>query len=226
MNINLALPKTKQKKLPAFSHRELLIVFCFSAAIIVWWFFPIKSAGESFWVSIFLFLIFPFLIIKFLLKEPLLKFGLSRGNPRIGIASAISFAVITIVIMSFLVRIPELRNQIRLLPGIAGNFSYFLGAELIIIPVIFFSREFFFRGFVQLGLEEKLGGYALLLQAALFALLFVKSSWLELVYAFLSALTAGLIVKFSRSIYYSFPALWIISFVTDILILRTIFNRI
>jgi len=226
MQINLALPKTKQKKLPAFSHRELLIIFCFSAAIIVGWFFPAKSAGEFFWISIFLFLIFPALIIKFLLKEPLAKFGLSRGKPKTGIVSAISFAVIAIVIMIFLIKIPELRNQIRLLPGIASSFSYFLGAELIIIPIIFFSREFFFRGFIQLGLEEKFGGYALLLQAALFALLFVKSSWLELAYAFLSALAAGLIVKFSRSIYYSFPALWIISLVTDILVIRIVSRSI
>jgi len=220
MPINLLSPKARLKQKIRLAHRELLIIFSALLVFAVSWLFPIDSAAEFLFASFIIFFVFPAVVIKFLLKEPLSKYGLSLGNFKIGIISATSFAAVAIIAMLFLIKIPSLKNQIHLIAGIDQNFSYFLWIELIIIPVIFFSREFFFRGFIQLGLEEKTGSYAILAQAMLFTMLFVRSSWLELIYAFLAALAAGLITKFSRSIYYSLCALWIISLVVDILIIR------
>jgi membrane protease YdiL (CAAX protease family) len=202
------------------SQRELFIIFCFLAAAIVGWLFPAKSVGDMFWVSIFLFFVFPFLVVKFILKEPLKDFGLSEGNRKKGMASAALFAIAATLAMGFLIQIPKMKGQISLLPGIAGSFPYFLGTELFVVPAIFLSREFFFRGFFQFGLEKRLGNAVIVLQAVLFSLLFIRSSWLEFGYAFFSSLAAGSIAKHSRSVYYSFAALWIISLVIDILVIR------
>jgi membrane protease YdiL (CAAX protease family) len=218
MPINLISQKNQQKIW--LTHRELLIAFAALLVFAVSWLFPVKSIAESLFASVILLFVFPAVVIKFLLKEPLSKYGLTPGNFKTGTIFAVSFAAATIAIMFFVTRMPSLRNQINLLAGIDQSFLYFLAAELFIVPVIFFSREFFFRGFIQLGLEARLGSWAILAQTALFTLLFVKSSWLELIYALLSALAAGFIAKFSRSIYYSLLALWIISLIIDILILR------
>jgi membrane protease YdiL (CAAX protease family) len=223
MAINLA-QKQKPKKMFLVSHREILIIFCAFLVLAVGWLFPIRSVAESLFAALVFFLIFPLLIAKFLLKEPLENFGLGRGNFKAGAIAALLLAAVGLAAMIFLTKIPAMRNQIRLLPGIAGSFSFFLAAELVVAPAIFFSREFFFRGFLQLGLKEKMGNYAIFLQAVLSALLFLKSSWLELAYAFFSALAAGFAVKFSRSIYYSFLALWIISLIVDIIIIRMAFQ--
>lgn len=221
MAINLSRQKTNVNFFHQ-NHREISIGFCALLVLIVSLIFPVKAGGESFWLSLFLFLVFPFLVIRYLLKESPAIFGLSWGDQKKGMVFGAIFTVAFIFINYLVVSRPELRNLLTLPRGIASNFWYFLFFELLIILPVHFFWEFFFRGFVQLGLEKKLGAYSLLLQALLQTLLVVRSSWIIIFLILFSSLSAGVIARQSRSVAYSFVSMWLISVSLDIMLIRII----
>jgi membrane protease YdiL (CAAX protease family) len=200
--------------------REILIGFCALLVLFVSLIFPKKSSGESFWLSFFLFFLFPLLTVRFLLKEPLANFGFSRGDMKKGIIFSAIFVFFFIILNYIIVSKPEFRNQLLITPGIAHNFWNFLIFQFLVALPLHFFGETFFRGFLQLGTEKKLGKYSLILQALLQSLLFAKGSLVIILLIFLSALAAGIIARQSRSIYYSFVAMWIISISLDIILIR------
>lgn len=225
--MNIQLSQTKNKgNFFLHNQREILIGFCALLAMLVSLIFPSNLFGESFWSSFFLFLLFPFLAIIFILKEPLENFGVSWGKPRVGILWGSIAAAIFILIGFFLVTKPELMDQLSLARGIAGSFWYFLFFELAIALPLHFFWEFFFRGFIQFGLEKKLGAYSLFLQAMLQSVLTLRGSWLLSSLILSSSLAAGLIARQSRSIFYSFIFSWIISVSLDIILIRIIHQAI
>jgi membrane protease YdiL (CAAX protease family) len=202
--------------------REIIIGFCVLLVIFVSLIFPKKSSGELFWLSFFLFFIFPFLAIRFLLKEPLPNFGFSRGDMKKGVIFSAIFIVAFIFLNYLIVLKPEFRNQLTITPGIAHNFWNFLLFQFLVALPLHFFGETFFRGFLQLGMEKKLGKYSLILQALLQSIFFIKGSWIIILLIFLSALAAGVIARQSRSILYSFVSMWIISVSLDIILIRFI----
>ena len=213
----------QQKKGLAFlarHHREATIALCAFLILLVRFLFPAELAGEWLWLNLFLFLAFPILTIKYILKENLGKFGLTKGNPKIGILMALAGIVAFTAFNYLLISKPDFQNYFHIYTPIAQNFWIFVWFEIIIAGVVFFSREFFFRGFLQLGLEKKLGNYSIFAQSALYSLLFVRQSWFTVLTAFLSAIFAGYIVSKSRSIYYSFAFIWLVSFIMDIMLIR------
>lgn len=225
----MAINLSRKKTLNTFFHdyqREILIGFCVLLVIFVSLIFPQKSSGESFWLSFFLFLLFPFLAIRFLLKEPLKDFGLSRGDFRSGVIFSSIVTVVFVFISYLIVSRPELLNQLPVTPGLAENYWYFLLFELFLVLPLHFFWEFFFRGFLQLGLEKRIGIYSLILQAFLQTVFVLRGPWIFSSLIFFSALSAGFIARKSRSIIYSFVSLWVISISLDIMIIRAIHQMV
>jgi uncharacterized protein len=221
MPINLS----QKKENGNFFHRnqrEILIGFCAFLAVFISFIFPSKLFGESFWSSFFLFLVFPGLIIIFLLKEPLKNFGLSWGNSRNGLIFSIFFTIIFILINYLVVSKPTLLSHLPIDRNIVGSYWYFLVFELLLVLPLHFFWEFFFRGFIQFGLEKKIGIYSVFPQALLQTALSLKGPWLFSSMIFFSSLGAGLVARKSRSIMYSFVSLWIISISLDIMIIKAI----
>lgn len=203
-----------------------MIVFCALLVIFARMVFPAKINGELLWINIFLFLLFPWLVIRFLLKENFKLFGISLGNGKRGTIFSIIFIAVFGLINYFAVRNPNLRSQLQISPDIIKSFWIFLWFQLIISLPSHFSWEFFFRGFLQLGLEKKIGKYAVFLQALFQTALYLRSSWLIILLICFSSLAAGLIARQSRSIFYSFVFMWLISASLDIMIIRYIHQAV
>jgi len=222
MNINL---KTISPKIPFLKkyQREILIGFCAFLALLVRSFFPAKLDGEFFWLNVFLFLFFPWMIIYFLLRENFESFGICWEKNYIkGILLSLIFVLTFNLINYFVVYTPSLQTYLQISPEIVKNFWIFLWFQLVISPISHFSWEFFFRGFIQMGLEKKIGKYAIILQALAQTWLYVRSPWLIILLIGSSSLIAGIIANQSRSIYYSFISMWIISASLDIMIISYI----
>ena len=202
--------------------REFLIGFCALLVLLVRLIFPANLSGEVFWMSLALFFVFPLLIIRFILNENLKDFGMKIGNARNGmILAAIAFLVLAAA-SYFIVSKVFWRNQLFLPSGIARNFWYFLWFELIIALPMHFFWEFFFRGFIQLGLEKKLGIFSLFLQSFFQTLLAIRGPWPMIFLVLGSSLFSGFVVQKSRSLYYSAAAMWLISLGLDIMLIRYI----
>jgi len=225
MSITFSLPKTRIRDKFILSHRELLIVFCAVLAIAVRLIFPAKLAGEWFWINLALFFVFPLITIKYLLKENPRSFGLTAGKRNTGLGLATLVSAIFITANYLLIAKTGLRGEFSIFLPAAKNFWIFLWFSLLVYGVVFFSREFFFRGFLQMGLEKMIGLWAIPAQAILYSVLFIGSGWFTAGLAFLTALFAGWAVKMSRSIYYSFAALWIISIATDIMVIKLVLRQ-
>ncbi|MDI6778475.1 MAG: CPBP family intramembrane metalloprotease [Patescibacteria group bacterium] len=204
--------------------REATIVFSSFLILFVRFLFPAELAGEWFWLNLILFFVFPALIAKYVLRENFSDFGLDKGKMKIGLLMAAGGTVAFVAIDYILISKPDYQNYFFIYPPIAQNFWMFVWFELFVMSVVFFAREFFFRGFLQLGLGKKIGGYAILIQAVLFSALFLKQSWFTTAMAFFLALFAGYAASKSQSIYYSFAFLWFTSFATDIMLIRIVFN--
>ncbi|MFA6284976.1 MAG: CPBP family glutamic-type intramembrane protease [Parcubacteria group bacterium] len=218
----MALNFIKTKNSKPFTQRELLIGFCAALVILAGLLFSQEAYGETFWLSLFLFAIFPFLVVVRLLKEPIQNFGLSWGKPRTGLIISLITVLIFIFANYFILFHTKYGGQLSIARGIVGSFTAFLAFEFFISLPLHFFWEFFFRGFLQLGLEKKLGNFSLLLAAVLPAILSFQSSWIMIVLIFLSSIGAGIIVRQSRSIFYSALSLWIISISLDIMIIRIV----
>jgi len=218
----MAIQFIETKNSKKFSRRDLLIGFCAALVLAVSLIFPQTAYGETFWLSFFLFAIFPAITIVFILKEPLKNFGLTRGLSRAGII----FSVITIVVFVFanyfLLFHSRYGGQLSIPTFIISSFAVFLAFEIFISLPLHFFWEFFFRGFLQLGLEKKLGFFSLILAAILQALIFGRSGWAAAFLVLFSSLAAGLIVRQSRSILFSALSLWLISMSLDIMIIRIV----
>ena len=210
---------TKRKK---FTRRELLIGFAALLAIAVNFVFPIKWPANLFGQLFFFFWFFRLLVAIFIFKEPLANFGISKGNLKKGVVYSLALILIFALINYYLVYRSSFRSQFLVSPDLIQNFWMFLGFSLFISLPIHFFWEFFFRGFIQLGFEKKIGLYAIPAQAILQTLAYPRNSWLLLVLIFSSALAAGFIARQSRSIFYSFLAMWIISVSLDIMIIRIV----
>lgn len=218
--MSLKFIETKNDK--KFTRRELLIGFVALLSIFLSFIFPQAAYGETFWLAFFLFAVFPALAAGFLLKEPLRNFGLAFGKQRTGTILALAIIIIFIIANYLIVFHSKYTGQLSIPPFILNNFAVFLAFEIFIALPLHFFWEFFFRGFVQLGLEKKLGIFSLFLAAILQTSLFFRSSWIILLLVFLSALAAGLLVRQSRSILYSTFSLWIISVSLDIMIIKIV----
>lgn len=218
----MALNYIKERTVGKFSRRDMLIVFVTILAILVSFFYPQKTYGETFWLSFFLFALFPAIAAGYFLKEPLRNFGLSLGKPRTGAIISLIVLIIFIAANYLLVYHSKYAGTLSIYPFIIGSFTAFMAFEVFIVLPLHFFWEFFFRGFVQMGLENRLGAYSLILAAILQTALSFRSSWIAILLVFFSSLAAGLIVRQSRSIVYSAIALWIISVSLDIMIIRIV----
>ena len=218
----MALKFIEQKTSKKFTRRELLIGFTALLAVLVSLVFPQTAYGETFWLSFFLFAVFPALTVVFLLKEPLKNFGLTLGKRRTGIIFSAVALIIFIFANYFLVFHSKYAGQLSIPPFIINSFAAFLAFEIFISLPLHFFWEVFFRGFIQMGLEKKLGIFSLLLAAVLQTILFARGGWIAVFLILFSSLAASLIVRQSRSILYSVLSLWLISVSLDIMIIKLV----
>jgi membrane protease YdiL (CAAX protease family) len=205
-----------------FTRRDLLIGFCAALVLVVSLIFPQTAYGETFWLSFFLFALFPAIAIIFILREPLKNFGLSLGQRRTGIIFSAAAIAIFIFINYFILFHTKYGGQLSIAPFIIGSFTIFIAFEIFISLPLHFFWEFFFRGFIQMGFEKKMGIFSLPMAAVLQAALSFRASWVVIFLIFFSSLAAGMIVRQSRSILYSTLSLWIISVSLDIMIIRIV----
>lgn len=218
----MALKIIETKTSKKFTRRELLIGFTALLAVLVSLVFPQTAYGETFWLAFFLFVVFPAAAAMYLLKEPLRDFGLTLGKPKPGLIISSIVVIIFIFANYYILFHTKYGGQLSIARGIASGFAAFLAFEIFIALPLHFFWEFFFRGFLQLGLEKKMGNFSLVLAAILQALLFVRGSWIVILLIFLSSAAAGLIVRQSRSILYSALSMWLISISLDIMIIRIV----
>ncbi len=170
--------------------------------------------------SIF-FLVLPMIYCKMILKEPLSALGIqeARWLPAFfwgGIMVAVGG-----VLLFFLLPIEGFRLAYELPSFIEKSFWWFVLYEVAVVGGMALLYEVFFRGLVMKLWLGSIGPLAIVLQSVLFVGFIGISSGFSWQYAVLcyASLFSGAVAYFSRSIYASWLANWILFFLVDIVFL-------
>lgn len=181
----------------------------------------VAPAVQGFIVSLIFFLAIPVLYSKIILGETLGAIGWQRGNAFAGAFSGAACVGVGVVASVLLIKLSPFR-EVYMLPALAETkFLWFVLYEVVLVSLVAFLYEAFFRGFIQLSWLRDFGIMAVVAQTAFFYLFFYLSGSFTWQYAplLIFAPLSGVIAQASRSIWYPLIASWLYFFITDILIL-------
>lgn len=130
---------------------------------------PLYYWGWVFVLQAILFYAVPVLVIKLVFKEPLSSFG-HRLRPALKLwPLAVLFLGVMIPVTYIASLSPSFKTFYPMYPGSYRGAQYFLTFEAGLF-ILFFTQEFFFRGFIIDGLEPHFGHSAILISTGLYAL--------------------------------------------------------
>lgn len=191
------------------------------ATLLVYRFFPadpgISRSLQAVSLGFFLFLLVPILHVSFILREPLSSIGFSGSVSRFGFLM-VPLTVVPAVILWYL----SLRTLGDVagyaLPGsVYGSFPLFVLYETVLVGLIVFMYEVFFRGLVMLSWLKRSGIASIFLQVGIFAAFIAFSGGLGWgqIPMILSALASGVTAFRTKSVYYSWLSGWLVWFLSD-----------
>lgn len=178
-----------------------IFVICFALAI----FFPAEGNLQQFSSAFFFLFLLPYLYIRFILKKKLAWFGFNLENKKEGLLWGGAMLLVSFLVIFILIRFFDLQNQYPLPAYLASNFWIFLFYELVLVNIIFFLQEFFFKGFFLFSITHRFGFLSFIIQALAFILfLSVRSlDWSSATFAIL-AFTGGIVAYKSKSFIYAY----------------------
>lgn len=141
------------------------------------------------------------LIIKFLFRESLRDYGLQIGDYRNGFKYIFIFVALMIPVLWFISSTESFAKAYPHLSSARESWQIFLIYEAGII-LYMIGWEFFWRGFMLFGLEEKFGYYTVLIQMIPFLILHNGKPVLETFGAIVAGIALGILALGTRSIFY------------------------
>lgn len=171
----------------------------------------------QFLADIVLLVLIPCLIIKFVLREDLRDFGVCLGDWRFAIPYlAVVFAIMAPVLY-MTGQDPAFYKEYPLVRQLYGQHGWISMALWTLTYLVYYiAWEFHFRGFQQLGMEQRVGPVlAILFQMLASTLIHVRKPFGETFSAIFGAFLIGILVWRSRSILWAILLHWYIGASTD-----------
>jgi membrane protease YdiL (CAAX protease family) len=156
--------------------------------------------------------------VRFVFREPLAAYGVALGDWRFGLKALAVMAPVMVVLSALAARTAEFQAQYPLYIGACASVPVFV-VHAAAYLAYYVGFEIFFRGFVQLGLRERLGDwYAILVQTALSCLVHIGKPPGEIYGAIVGGLVFGIVAFRSRSLLYVIVAHWVLGVALDLFI--------
>ena len=181
----------------------------------------ISGSVQSLLFGIIFLALVPVLYVRFVLKESLSTIGFTWKTEYPGIP-AVFFAVSAVLSIWFLLlQWYDLGTLYSLPPVVRTSFPWFLFYGGVLVAVIAFLYEVFFRGLVMLSWFASFGIAAVFLQFGfLLALLAISGGLLwQNVPMLLSGFASGFVAYHTRSLFYSWMTAWLSMLLADVLFL-------
>jgi len=200
----------------------IITLFFISSLLIIYGLFPVKNIFQQLIIMLAFFSVVPIVFNKIFLKKSLASAGLAVGDWKQGLIWSGACAVATGVLFFVAIYFFSFLKHYTIPSAIIHNYKNFIFYEFILVCPIIFIYDLFFRGFIMLILESKARYWAILIQLLIFLILIAatKSFVWELVPYLIGALSAGVIVYKSRSIFYSTALQFIIMIILDASVVR------
>ena len=170
----------------------------------------------QFGADLVLMLIIPVIIIKAVLHESVGEYGATLGDWRFGLKYVVIVGTAMAPFLYFGARDPALIAEYPLLRQTYGADPmnpYLWEATYLVYYV---AWEFHFRGFMQLGMEKRVGAvHAILIQTIVSTLIHVRKPFGEAFSAILGGWIMGILAWRTRSIVWGILLHWYIGAATD-----------
>lgn len=176
-----------------------------------------KFFSTLYWFSAdsFMMLVVPLVLIFLVLKGKPSDYGFRVGDFKFGFLSSILFIAVMIPVIwiasgseAFARAYPQGGVTVR------ENISILLYYELF-VGLYMFSWEFFWRGYMLLGLKERFGYYAIFMQMIPFFILHRGKPELEVFASIFAGLILGIQAYRANTFIYGFGVHWIVMILID-----------
>jgi membrane protease YdiL (CAAX protease family) len=181
---------------------------------------PTDAAAVIFEYLAFFLLMFcvPALLIKLVWKQPLREYGLQLGDWRAGLR--IVALVLPLMILGAITGAydPGMQAEYPMAKSMMQSMPLFILIELFYL-VYYFAWEFFFRGFLQIGMQKVYGPVmAILIQTVPSAIVHIGKPFAECFSAILAGLVFGYAAWRTRSTFFSMFLHAVVGIGTDLII--------
>lgn len=179
--------------------------------------FPSEGLFEGLLMYFFFFFVFPLSCIRFVLREKLSSFGFIWTHKKKDYLWF--FGLLSLSMLSFFLILSLFEKQTTAIPPsvVLSSFWLFFLFFFLVGGGIAFFYEVFFRGFIQLGVQKKLGFWAIFFQWIAFFIfisitgdLFFQNgdfNWSSLP-LLISSFFSGILVYKTQSLFFSFVFSW------------------
>lgn len=178
----------------------------------------LTSALYTFFASFILLGWVPGLIIKFVFREPLSVYGAQLGDIRFGMKSFLLLAPVVIAISYLSSRTESFLLEYPLYKGVSSSFSMFAVYSLSYL-MFYLGWEFFFRGYMQFGLQGAIGGWnAILVQTLASCLVHIGKPHAEIYGSILGGIVWGTMAWRGHSLLSVILLHWLLGVSLDVFI--------
>ncbi len=179
----------------------------------------LTSALYTFSSSLILLGLLPALMIKFIFHEPLSLYGVRLGNWQFGLKAFLILAPVMVALTLPSSRMESFTAEYPLYKGAGASPSNFIAYSLLYVTY-YLGWEFFFRGYMQFGLQTRLGDWnAILIQTLASCLLHIGKPDAEIYSSILGGIVWGIIVFRTRSLLAALLLHWLLGIFLDAAIL-------
>lgn len=169
-------------------------------------FFPGDNLFRKIVITAAFLLALPIIFIKVILRRHLRDYGINFYFDKKALFLSLILGLILICALYVIIMYTGLIKGFSLADGVSGSFRSFLFYEILAVGFFTLVFEFFFRGFITIGLGSFLRHWAILAQFLLFLFLYALSGlndWPLLLYA-IAAPFSGFMAYRTKSLAYSF----------------------
>ncbi len=167
-------------------------------------------------VAALLMLALPLLWWRVAERAPLRELGWTVGDGRFGLRFTAVAMLVLVPVLWINAGSAEFQDEYPLVALSGASWGHFLAWQAC-YAVYYFAWEFFFRGFIQIGLARRIGVLgAMALQLSASTLLHIGKPQGETMAAVAAGMAFGLVALRSRSFLYLFLLHWYVGCLTDL----------
>jgi membrane protease YdiL (CAAX protease family) len=179
----------------------------------------LASTLYTFSSSLILLGLLPALTVKFIFQESLSVYGLRFGDWKFGVKTFLILAPVMIALTYLSSQIESFTIEYPLYKGAGASPSNFMAYSLFYL-LYYLGWEFFFRGYMQIGLRRRLGDWnAILIQTLASCLLHIGKPDTEIFSSILGGIVWGMVVFRTRSLLPALLLHWLLGISLDAFIL-------
>jgi len=182
---------------------DILVIL---AALIAYSFFPSQNFTQNITKGLIFLVAVPLIYVKFILKRNLHEYGMVPQNHREGLIWGGIGLLFSLAIGYLLINFTPIKTSYPIPTGASTNFWFFMFYELVLVNLILFYQEFFYKGFVLNVFFQRFGAWSVIIQFLIYSIpLLILSDNLWIVYpALVVSLVGGWVAYKSRTFFYSY----------------------